>query len=90
MNDLKAAADNTCTAKALFDLLGRGVGGDIKSFGFLPSKGREQRRPRRKPRSLDPAVARRRELPDEKSLDSNTAARCSVIMEPTRWTGQQR
>ena len=35
MNDLKAAADNTRTAKALFDLLGRGVGGDIKVLRFF-------------------------------------------------------
>ena len=35
MNDLKSPADNACAAKALLDLLGCGVGGDIEIFGFL-------------------------------------------------------
>ena len=35
MNDLKSPADNACAAKALLNLLGCGVGGDIEIFGVL-------------------------------------------------------
>ena len=36
MNDLEASADNTSATKALFNLLWRRIGGDVKVFGTLP------------------------------------------------------
>jgi hypothetical protein len=35
MNDLKAASDNPGAAKALLDLFGGGIGGDVEVFGVL-------------------------------------------------------